>query len=340
VTFDYPALLSGLALLLPLAVLSAVHYRLRKGVLAFFAPATSRRGAEGRELRFRYLLSAFFFLLFSACVIIALAGPRWGTRLVPEFRRGADVVLAVDLSRSMDVRDGGEESPSRLEQAAAIAGELAALSRGARFAVAVGKSAGVLAVPLTDDTEAVTAFLEGISTSLVTGRGTNLESLITAASGAFQGGFPTLRHIILFSDGEAHQGSLSRGIEQALAGEISISAVGLGSETGGAVPPLPGQEAGSGGIMSFLRRDALRNAAERTGGVYLDGAREYAAAFLADHTALASPETGGAGAPGPAGFRRERVSRSYIFILAALAALGISGACGKKRRRHETQNEA
>jgi Ca-activated chloride channel family protein len=222
----------------------------------------------------------------------------------------------------MDVRDGGEGSPSRLEQAAGIAKELTALSRGGRFAVAVGKSAGVLAVPLTDDAEAVTAFLEGLSTSLVTGRGTNLESLITAASGAFQSGFPTRRHIVLFSDGEAHQGSLPQGIEKALAGEISITAVGLGSETGGAVPSVPGQDDGAGEtIMSFLRRDTLKNAAERTGGIYLDGTREYAAAFLADHIIAASPESGGSGTPGPAGFRRERISRSYFFIIAALAAI-------------------
>jgi Ca-activated chloride channel family protein len=329
-SFDHPGLLLILGLLFPLALLSVIHYRLNRGVLAFFPP--SRRGTEQRELRFRYGLSAFFFLLFFACLIIALAGPRWGIRLAPEFLRGADVVLAIDLSRSMDVRDGGEGSPSRLEQAAAIAGDLVALSGGARFAVAVGKGTGVLAIPLTGDTEAVTAFLEGISTSLVTGTGTNLESLIAAASGAFQSGFPTHRHIILFSDGEAHQGSIPAGIEKALAGDIAITAVGLGSETGGVVPAFPGDEET---ITSFLRADTLRNAAERTGGIYLDGKREYTAALLSDHLAASSPETGGPGAPGPAGFRRERVSRSYVFILAALSALGVSKGCAKKRRRRE-----
>jgi Ca-activated chloride channel family protein len=286
---------------------------------------------EFRELRFRYFLSACFFLLFVACLIIALAGPYWGTRLAPEFRRGADVVLALDLSLSMDVRDGGEGTPSRLEQAAALARELVASSGGVRFAVAVGKGDGILAVPLTDDSEAVTAFLEGLSTSLITGRGTNLESLIAAASEAFQSGFPTRRRIILFSDGEALQGSFSSGVEEALAADISIAAVGLGSETGGIVPR---QEAGPGeSIRSFLHRDTLRNAAERTGGIYLDGTREQAAALLSEHIAAAVRVPG---APGSVGFRRERVSRSYIFIIAALAALGVSKGCEKKRRRRET----
>jgi Ca-activated chloride channel family protein len=243
----------------------------------------------------------------------------------------------MDLSRSMDVRDGGERGRSRLEQAAVIAGELPALSRGTRFAVVIGKGTGVLAVPLTDDAEAVSAFLEGLSTSLVTGRGTNLESLVTAAARAFQDSFPTRRHIILFSDGEAHQGSFFQGIENALARNISITAVGLGSEAGGVVPSASGRDGGpEADLVSFLRRDALRDAAERTGGIYLDGTNERAAAFLAGHIIAASPESGGAGDPGPADFRRERVSRSYIFILTALAAFGLSWACGKKRKRRET----
>jgi Ca-activated chloride channel family protein len=324
-SFDYPSLLPCLGLLVPLAFLSSVHYRLSRGVLVFFP--SFRRGTEFRELRLRYFLSAVFFLLSAACLIVALAGPRWGTRLAPEFRRGTDVVLALDLSRSMDVRDGGEGSLSRLEQAAVIAGELVTLSGGVRFAVAVGKGTGVLAVPLTDDAEAVKAFLEGLSTSLITGQGTNLESLIVAASEAFQRGFPTLRRIILFSDGEAHQGSFSQGIEKARAGDIMITAVGLGSETGGMVPAAGPEEGQAETLMSFLRRDTLRNAAERTGGAYLDGTRERAAAFLSDHIAAAARETGAAG------FRRERVSRAYIFIIAALAFLGASRACEKKRRR-------
>jgi Ca-activated chloride channel family protein len=260
---------------------------------------------------------------------------------MPEFRRGADVVLAMDLSRSMDVRDGGDGDSSRLEQAAAMARELVAVSRGVRFAVAVGKGAGILAVPLTDDSEAVLAFLEGLSTSLVTGKGTNLESLIVAASGAFQSGFPTRRHIILFSDGEAHQGSFSQGIEKALASDIVVTAVGLGSETGGPVPGFSRPEAGpEETVLSFLSRDTLRNAAERTGGIYLDGTHERAAALLADYLVAAArgtgtPEINGSRIPGSADFRRERVSRSYIFIIAALGALGASKRCEKKRRRRE-----
>ncbi|GHV81505.1 hypothetical protein AGMMS49991_00630 [Spirochaetia bacterium] len=303
-------------------------------------------------------MSAGFFLIFFGCCVIALAGPRWGFHLVPEFRRGVDVVLAIDLSLSMEVRDGGTASdggvgasvggrPSRLERASAIAGEVVSAGmmgdgqyggtgRGAqeqsspdvtgiRYAATIGKGAGILAVPLTSDLEAVLTFLEGLSSSTVTGRGTNLENLIDAAAGAFKDTFPGKRRIILFSDGESLQGNFAAAVDRALAADIAITAVGLGTETGGIVPG--NSQGDQSPITSFLRRDTLQSAAGRTGGIYIDGGRADAAEKLAEHLASHVFETR-SGA-----FRREVRSRRHIFILAALAALGVSKMLEKKRKR-------
>jgi Ca-activated chloride channel family protein len=87
-------------------------------------------------------------------------------------------------------------------------------------------------------------------------------------------------------------------------------------------------------VMSFLHRDTLRNAAERTGGIYLDGTRENAAVLLSGHIAAVSPKINGSGTSGPVNLRQERVSRAYIFIIAALISLGLSKACEKKRRKN------
>jgi Ca-activated chloride channel family protein len=288
-------------------------------------------------LRLRYCCSVFFFLVFIASLIIALAEPHWGYRQVPEFRRGEDVVLAFDLSRSMDVPDAfSPEGPvSRLDRAAALARELVDVMAGRtgelRFAVAVGKGMGILTLPLTDDAEAILGFLEGLSSSTVTGRGTNLESLVEAAAGAFREDFPTWRRIILFSDGEGLSGSFSAAVEQAKKAEIRISAVGMGTETGGAVPLDEGYLLGEDGlpVYSFLREEALRNAAEDTGGVYLTGNREDAAVLLAEQIGF-----------GPAaalpGFKTEPENRRHIFILLAIGALGMT-KLSEKRRRNEVR---
>jgi Ca-activated chloride channel family protein len=320
----------------------AVHYWRRRRILLFFgnAGSGSHSGKGGRtgagKIRLRYLAASFAFLIFFAFTVIALAGPRWGIRLVPEFRRGLDVVLAFDLSRSMDVRDG-PEGTSRLERAVSIAEDIlsAPENAGIRFAAAAGKGRGILAVPLTLDTEAIPAFLGGIATSRVTGRGTDLEKLIDAAALAFKDEFPGKRRIILFSDGEALSGSLAAACDRCLARDIAIIAVGLGTEAGGLVPeaetlsgldPAAGETDGRG-IISRADREALSTAAGRTGGVYIDGNTGAAASLVSDFLTRAG-ETGPGEAEDPAsgetGFRGELKSRRYIFILAALAFFGLS----------------
>jgi Ca-activated chloride channel family protein len=230
----------------------------------------------------------------------------------------------------MDVRDIVSGGPSRLGRAAELAAELVGnpATSAFRFGAAIGKGRGVLALPLTEDTEAIRGFMSSLSPAAITGRGTNLESLIDAAAAAFQDAFPSRRRIILLSDGESLTGSLPDALDRAMAAGIVLIAVGFGSEEGGVVP-LDGEP-----VVSVIRSDTLKDAAERTGGIYLDGNRSNAAALLADHLAsLAAP---GSGSTGTAvkGFRREKEPLGYIFVIAALVFLGISKMAEKGRRKH------
>jgi Ca-activated chloride channel family protein len=337
VSFDNPRALLALLLLIPAVFLALRHYRKRRAVLGFLGDGMVS------NLRFRYRISTIAFWLFLAGGIIALAQPRGGTRLVSETRRGVDVVFAIDLSRSMDVRDVVSGGPSRLGRAVSLITELVnnpwftsrnlgagAVSGapGVRFGAAIGKGRGVLALPLTEDTEAIRGFLSSLSPSMITGQGTNLESLIDAAETAFQDAFPSRRRIILLSDGESLTGSLEDALNRAIAGEITLVTVGLGSGEGGAVPlrngpagpqdTLPGEDGRP--VISMLRSDTLKDAAEKTGGVYIDGNRSNAAALLADYlSSLAAPGSGTI-----RGFRRETRPLGYIFVIAALVFLGIS----------------
>ncbi|MFP3043843.1 VWA domain-containing protein [Treponema primitia] len=344
-SFDNPRVLFVLFLLIPAGFLAFFHYRKRRAVLGFL----SRDAGDNlvSNLRFRYLVSAAAFTLFLACVIIALAEPRGGTRLVSETRRGVDVVFAIDLSRSMDVRDISPGGPSRLSRATSLVVELVnnpwftnrnlgGGASGVRFGAAIGKGKGVLALPLTEDTEAILGFLSSLSGSAITGRGTNLESLIDAAAGAFQDAFPSRRRIILLSDGESLGGSLGDALDRATAAEISLIIVGLGSKEGGVVPLGNATLQGEDGlpVISYLQDEALRNAAERTGGIYVNGNRSNAASQLANYLAsLAAP--GGLGSETTVkGFRRETRDLGYIFVIAALIFLGISKIMEKGRRKH------
>jgi Ca-activated chloride channel family protein len=304
--FDYPWVLGAFAVFIPL-VLFDIFSRLKK-----------RERKLPRYLRLKLLASAVFFRLFLACFIIALAGPRWGTeQAAGEYRRGLDAVIAVDVSRSMEIRDappfagiaGGEIS--RLERGLAIVCEAAAAVPGVRFAAAVSRSRGLVTVPLTWDNETVLSFLETLDGSSLTGRGTNLESLVESAAGAFQSSFPSRRLILLVSDGEALTGTLRTALDRCVRDDIMVSALAVGSEEG---RPVPDTE------DTISRRDsaAMRMAAERTGGIYVDAGREDAARTLAVHLRSLAPETETRGS------RREQKQHWPVFILAATAAYALS----------------
>jgi Ca-activated chloride channel family protein len=309
-----------LLLLIPLVLWSAVFYAgRRRGLAAFLRSLESGERRRLLEENARSFWRAeLFFLLFIACVLIALAGPRWGIRLVPEMRRGVDLVIALDVSRSMDAQD---TRPSRLRRGALIAGELVEAGGGLRFGLALGRGRGALAIPLTGDAEAVLNYLAVISSGSVSGGGTNLEDLLDAASGAFQDSLPSKRRIVLFSDGESLTGSLEHAVERLRANDAALIAVGLGSDEGAMIPLgeqgfLPGQDGKP--VISSLRQGPLRAAAEKTGGVYIDGNREDAALILRNHIDSLAPE-GFAG-----GMKRERRPRWQLFMTAGLCCLFLS----------------
>ena len=343
-SFDNPLIL-GLLLLPVLSVPAAIiHYRKnRNGTALFTASAPSgERQFLSRELKLRLVISDVFFLLFLCFMIVALAGPRWGIRLVADYRRGVDLVLAFDLSRSMNVQDcppyrnqSGSQDISRLERGIGIARDLANTLGDVRLGTAAGKGRGVLAVPLTYDSETVMAFLYGLDSRSITGTGTNLESLLNAASSAFRDSAPNRRGIILFSDGESLSGSFQAAVEKARKAGISISAVGLGSDQGGPVPIERGQD-NPGGVLlspdgtpviSTRQSDSLRNGAEKTGGIYIDGSRNDAAMLLVNYVNSLSSESR------LSGHRREANPRWQIFILAGIAFLGGARIIGFSRRQ-------
>jgi Ca-activated chloride channel family protein len=302
---DRPQVLLGLGILFVFICLRVIRDRPYIRLIAPFA--------------LRYRLSRLCCWISLAALSAALAGPQWGLRQVVEYHRGLDVVLALDTSRSMEVRDLG--GASRLERAVASGGELTEESSGFRLGTALGRGRGVLALPLTEDRAAVVSFLEGLDGAAYTGTGTNLESLLTAAASAFLDDFPSRRVIVLLSDGEALSGSLVTAAARIRAAGISVVAVGLGAVEGG---PVPGGDGGEGEILSFLRREALEETAGRTGGIYLDGADPQAGFKLRGYleSLAAERETGG--------LRRENRPRWRLFLVAALAFLGLSKLCMRR----------
>jgi len=328
--FDNPWILAGLLLIIPLALSD------------YLSPLQKRiRGILPKPVRKKLSASRFFFYLFFAFVIIAVAGPRKGAEQTrSEYWRAVDVVIALDVSRSMLANDGGGRPAAasagydhrgghtagitRLQQGISIVKEAVTALPGMRFAVAVSRNRGIVAIPLTWDNSTVLAFLETVDGSSLTGRGTNLESLLDAGAGAFQSSSLSNRVILLVSDGEALTGSIKNALTYCGRNNITVTPILTGSDEGAPVPggsapgaPVPGEDE----VISRRDAAAMRMAAGQTGGVFIDGNREDAAEFLISHLKSLASETE---SPGKSNTGKERW---FIFVALAIAAYGASKLC-------------
>jgi Ca-activated chloride channel family protein len=249
-----------------------------------------------------------------------------GSTYVREFRRGADVIFAIDISRSMNIKD--LDDMTRMERAVQISENLInAMPDGIqlRTGIALGKGNGILAVPISSDSEAALAILNALSSSIMSSRGTNLEKLVDAATDGFIESSPAGRQIVLLSDGEGLSGSLSAACERAKRKDITLIAVGIGSETGALVSENSSQDDKNTMIRSFLHRSTLKNAVERTGGSYIDGNSNSAEREIAEKIypfAESSSWT----------YREESGSQWHIFLVAAIIFLSLSIGLTKSKR--------
>ena len=208
-----------------------------------------------------------------ACLIVALAQPRWGRSQAPPLPPGRDVVLLVDNSRSMGAEDA---VPNRLGVAVEAAESLvAALGRepGNRVAVVAFAGRGVVRCPLTENLGAVVGTLQSLRPGDVRPGGTDLGAALATAVDAFgnedhAGG----RTIVLFSDGEDHAGSWEGSIDRLRAAGIVVHAVAVGdAEHDHPVPSGQGPGTGTltyqGAAVLSRRSDLPLSAlAQATGG--------------------------------------------------------------------------
>lgn len=227
--------------------------------------ALALRGRPPRE-------GAVWWLLAIACLILALAQPRWG-RLGPAPKPGHDVVFLVDVSRSMGAEDA---VPSRIGVVLEYAEKLVdALGTGAdnRAAVVAFAGRGLLRCPLTENLGAVKAALRRLRPGAVQPGGTDLAAGLDAALEALgTEGHAQGQSILIFSDGEDLADRWKSRLDLLRDREVTVYAVTVGDADRG--HPVPaGADSGErltyhGKPVESRRSDAaLRSIAEQTRGV-------------------------------------------------------------------------
>ena len=160
-----------------------------------------------------------------AFAIVAIARPQWGRIEEPVFDQSREILLAVDLSRSMLAPD---VSPSRLDRAKLLIQSLLEKLAGERVGLVVFAGTSFLQAPLSADYEILREFLPGLNPGFLPEAGTNYGAMLDAAAQAFGTTGAADRFLIVLSDGEATDPAWKDRIEPLKKRGVRVIGLGVG----------------------------------------------------------------------------------------------------------------
>lgn len=171
--------------------------------------------------------------LVLALMIIALARPQTTNEQVDQWTEGIDIMLAIDISQSMQIEDF---IPNRLEAAKKTAKDFIDGRMNDRVGVVVFAGDAFSLCPLTTDKELLNNYIDDIKFDLIENRGTAIGSALAVATNRMRESLSASKVVILLSDGENTAGNIDpkTAAELAHAFNIKIYTIGIGRE--GEVP--------------------------------------------------------------------------------------------------------
>ncbi|WP_141733612.1 VWA domain-containing protein [Oligoflexus tunisiensis] len=270
-SFAKPEYLAFLLLLLPLFfIFIAIQKRYERRLLLLTRRDFQPLLLPGWALR-KPWFSWVLLLLGVACMLLALARPRYGFEWRDVKKRGADVMIVLDVSRSMNAAD---INPSRLIRAKREILDLLKVVRGDRLGLVLFAGVGFIQCPLTQDMKALELFLDQVDSDAIPVQGTSMGQAIRLGMQALQDGTEAGsvgKAMILISDGEDQDTDPLAAARSATEQGIVIHTISVGGQ--GAPIPLP--EGGflkddSGSlVVSKPDETILRQIAEATDGHFL-----------------------------------------------------------------------
>ena len=268
--WGHAQLLYWLPLAVPLAWALFALLRRRRAALAqlvdpallgVLAPAWNPARARTRLL---------LRILALALLVVALARPQWGFRWEEVRRKGLDLMVVLDTSRSMMASD---IKPTRLQQAKWGIRDLLRNLRGDRVGLVPFAGSSILQCPLTIDYAAFAMTLDDVYSGIIPKGGTAIEQALRTAIDSFPKESAADRVILLITDGEDHEGDPLALLPELKEKGIRVYTIGIGTLEGEMVPAGDGQ----GGyfkdrqgqiVKTALKEDVLQKLALGTGGTY------------------------------------------------------------------------
>lgn len=212
------------------------------------------------------------FILAAAFLIMGIVNPQVGSRLKEAERKGVDLMIALDVSNSMNARD---IQPSRLDRAKKAIAKLIDRLSGDRIGIIVFAGQAYTQLPITTDYSAAKLFLSNVDSDIVPTQGTSIGNAIDLAMNSFTENDHS-KAIIVITDGENHEENALEMAEKAKSEKITVHAIGMGLPNGAPIPvyknnQMQGFKKDNQGntVVSKLNEQLLSQLADAGNGMYV-----------------------------------------------------------------------
>ena len=244
--FQHPKLL-WLLLFIPLFVALWIwHLYRNKKQLEQFADSNMFGRLIPDASRFRPAIKFGLLMLAAALLIIAVANPQEGSKMVKGERLGSDIAICLDISNSMMAED---IQPNRLERSKRLVNNLLSGLSSDRVSLVVFAGSSYVQMPLTNDYSAVKLFLDQIDCGLISVQGTAIGDAIEKAMATFGYDDPDRewvktqgRAIIVISDGENFEDDAEAAARKAASEGVRVCTMGMGLAEGTPISEYRGNQ--------------------------------------------------------------------------------------------------
>ena len=221
----------------------------------------------------RNTLKSILILFSLFLLVIALMEPKYDFSWETINRKGIDIIVALDISKSMLASD---ILPSRFERSVLEIKNLINNLNGDRIGLVLFTSKAITQCPLTLDYATYKTFLDEVEIGTLPKGGTSLSSAIEEAIESFDLKYRKHRVLIIVTDGESHDTRLQDAISKANEHDISIFSIGIGSNEGAQIP-MPSKngeqhyvkDKHGNFVLSKLDEKSLIDISLKTGGAYI-----------------------------------------------------------------------
>ena len=268
-TFQYIIFLSLLALLPVMLIVFLYAKSKKKKTIKKIGDEALVNQLLSQYKSASYLKKFIFLFIGMGLLVLALANPRSATGTNPVSRNGIDVMIALDVSKSMLAQD---IKPSRLDRAKQLLSRLIDKLGNDRIGIVVFAGKSYLQMPLSADHGAAKMYLSAATPESIPTQGTVIGDALKMSYASFNSKEKKYKAVILISDGEDHdEAAISTAKEMAEQGVV-IHTVGIGSKEGAPIIDEASGEmkkdAEGNTVISKLNEEELMNIAKNGNGSY------------------------------------------------------------------------